>query len=38
MPTIIVDIPEDLAANFDNPEAIRKALFEDFVAGRHQPR
>lgn len=36
MPTIIVDIPEDLAANFDNPEAIRKALFEDFVIEQRQ--
>ena len=29
MPTIIVDIPEDLAANFDNPEAIRS--YGEFV-------
>ena len=36
MPTIIVDIPEDLAANFDDPEAIRKALFEDFVIEQRQ--
>ena len=36
MPTIIVDIPEDFVANFDNPGAIRKALFEDFVIGQRQ--
>ena len=37
MPAITVDIPEDLAANLDTPEAIRQALFEDFVIEqRHQ--
>ncbi len=36
MPTIIVDIPEDLAANFEDPEAKRKALFEDFVIEQRQ--
>ena len=36
MPAITVDIPEDLAANFDTPEAIRRALFEDFVIEQRQ--
>ncbi len=31
MLAITVDIPDDLAANFETPEAIRRALFEDFV-------
>jgi len=36
MPAITVDIPDDLAANFDTPEAIRQALFEDFVIEQRQ--
>jgi len=36
MPAVTVDIPEDLAANFDTPEAIRQALFEDFVIEQRQ--
>jgi predicted HTH domain antitoxin len=36
MLTITVDIPDDLAANFDTPEAIRQALFEDFVIEQRQ--
>jgi predicted HTH domain antitoxin len=36
MLTITVDIPDDLAANFDTPEAIRRALFEDFVIEQRQ--
>jgi predicted HTH domain antitoxin len=36
MPAITVEIPDDLAANFDTPEAIRRALFEDFVIEQRQ--
>ena len=36
MPAITVDIPEDLAANFDTPEAIRRALLENFVIEQRQ--
>jgi hypothetical protein len=36
MPAITVEIPNDLAANFDTPEAIRQALFEDFVIEQRQ--
>lgn len=36
MPAITVDIPDDLAANFETPEAIRPALFEDFVIEQRQ--
>ena len=36
MPAITVEIPDDLAVNFDTPEAIRRALFEDFVIGQRQ--
>ncbi|WP_020507629.1 UPF0175 family protein [Lamprocystis purpurea] len=36
MLTITVDIPDDLAANFDTPEALRRALFEDFVIEQRQ--
>ena len=31
MASITVEIPEGLAAHFDTDEAIRRALFEDFV-------
>jgi len=33
---ITVEIPDDLAANFDTPEAIRRTLFEDFVIEQRQ--
>jgi len=36
MLAITVEIPDDLAANFDTPEAIRRALFEDFVIEQRQ--
>lgn len=36
MPAITVEIPDDLAVNFDTPEAIRRALFEDFVIEQRQ--
>ena len=36
MPAITVEIPDDLAANFDTPEAIQRALFEDFVIEQRQ--
>jgi predicted HTH domain antitoxin len=36
MPAITVDIPEELAANFDTPEAIRRALLEDFIIEQRQ--
>jgi len=36
MLTITVDIPDDLAANFDTPDAIRRAVFEDFVIEQRQ--
>jgi predicted HTH domain antitoxin len=31
MPSITVDIPDDLAANFETVEALRRRLLEDFV-------
>ena len=36
MLAIIVEIPDELAANFDTPEASRRALFEDFVIEQRQ--
>lgn len=36
MPAITVEIPDDLAVNFDAPEAIQRALFEDFVIEQRQ--
>ena len=36
MPAITVEIPDDLAANFDTADAIRRALFEDFVIEQRQ--
>jgi predicted HTH domain antitoxin len=36
MPAITVEIPDDLAANFDTPEAIQRALFEDFIIEQRQ--
>lgn len=36
MMAVTVDIPDDLAANFDTAEAIRRALFEDFVIAQRQ--
>ena len=36
MPVITVEIPDDLAANFDTADAIRRALFEDFVIEQRQ--
>ncbi|WP_295450961.1 UPF0175 family protein [uncultured Thiodictyon sp.] len=36
MLAITVDIPDELAANFDTPDAIRRALFEDFVIEQRQ--
>jgi predicted HTH domain antitoxin len=31
MPAVTVQIPDELAACFDTPEALERALFEDFV-------
>jgi hypothetical protein len=31
MPAVTVQIPDELAARFDTPEALERALFEDFV-------
>ena len=36
MLAITVDIPDDFAANFATPEAIRQALFEDFFLEQRQ--
>lgn len=36
MPAITVEIPDDLTVNFDTPEAIQRALFEDFVIEQRQ--
>jgi len=36
MPAITVETPEDLAADFDTPDAIRQALFEDLVIKQRQ--
>ena len=36
MPSITIDIPDDLAANFETVEAIRRTLLEDFVIEQRQ--
>jgi hypothetical protein len=36
MPAITVDVPEELATNYDALEAIRRALLEDFVTMRRK--
>jgi predicted HTH domain antitoxin len=36
MASITVEIPDELAAHFDTDEAIRRALFEDFVIEQRQ--
>lgn len=36
MPAVTVQIPDELAARFDTPEALERALFEDFVVEQRQ--
>lgn len=36
MSAITGEIPDDLAANFETPETIRRARFEDFVIEQRQ--
>jgi predicted HTH domain antitoxin len=36
MTSITVDIPDELAAHFETHDAIRRALFEDFIIEQRQ--
>jgi len=36
MPTITIDIPDDIAENFDTLEDLRQTLYEDFIIEQRQ--
>ncbi len=36
MPTITIDIPDDIAENFDTIDDLRQTLYEDFIIEQRQ--
>ncbi len=36
MPTITIDVPEDIAESFDTLDALRQTVYEDFVIEQRQ--
>jgi len=36
MATITIEIPDEIAENFDTPDEVRQTLFEDFIVAQRQ--
>lgn len=36
MPTILLDIPQDIAETFDDVDELRRTLYEDFIIEQRQ--